>query len=77
MGRAITAWLILNAITLFTLGIATWVLYDFMSNWFVAGPMLIALILAEIVIATETVSPIVKEWINQYVDADETKNAER
>lgn len=65
MGRAIVAWTVLNLAMAITLGIAVYFLKPWLENWYVILPVLVSSIITEWVITSETIAPIIKEWINQ------------
>jgi hypothetical protein len=65
MGRACIAWVILNAVLLFTLAALVYILQGYLDKWFVTIPILVGVIISEWVIMSETIAPIISDWIKQ------------
>lgn len=65
MFRACIAWVILNAVLLFTLAALIYILKGYLSVWYVMIPIIVAVVVSEWVIMAETIAPIVKDWIKQ------------
>lgn len=66
MLRACVAWVILNAVLIFTLAALVFVLpRDQLSQWYVMIPLIIAVVVSQWIIMAETIAPIIKEWIKQ------------
>lgn len=79
MSRAIIAWIFLNVAMFLTLGIAVYFLNPYLDNWYVILPIMVTTIISELYITSDTVYPVVKEWINQkeYVKDDEKPSWEK
>ncbi len=79
MGRACVAWVILNAILLFTLAALVYILGESISQWFVAIPIIVGVVVSEWVIMAETIAPIIADWIKQeeYVKDGEVPSWQR
>jgi len=79
MGRAVTAWSVLNLALLVVLYVMTYILKDYMDHWIVMAVILIATVTTEWAITVLTVLPIVKEWIDQeeYVNDGEKPSWEK
>ncbi len=75
MGRAVTAFVLLNAIMLGFAAALVWVAGEWADRWFVMIPIVLGMIIAEAIIMGETIAPIIKDWINQeeYVSDEEMK----
>lgn len=73
MFRACIAWVILNAILLFTLAALVFVLGDNVDRWYAMIPLVLAVVVSEWIIMAETIAPIIKDWIQQveYVDRED------
>lgn len=66
MLRACVAWIILNAVLIFTLSALVFVLpREELSQWYVMIPIIIAVVVSQWIIMAETIAPIIKEWIKQ------------
>jgi len=66
MLRACIAWVILNAVLIFTLAALVFVLpRDQLSQWYVMIPVIVAVVVSQWIIMGETIAPIIKEWIRQ------------
>lgn len=65
MFRACVAWVILNAVLLFTLAALIYILRPYLAVWYVMIPIIVAVVVSEWVIMGETIAPIVKDWIKQ------------
>lgn len=66
MLRACVAWIILNAVLIFTLSALVFVLpRDQLSQWYVMIPIILAVVVSQWIIMAETIAPIIKEWIKQ------------
>lgn len=65
MFRACVAWVILNAVLLFTLAALVFILKGYLATWYVMIPVIVAVVVSEWVIMAETIAPIVKDWIKQ------------
>lgn len=63
MWRATAAWLVLNVAMLATLAIIVYVVQPWMQNWYIALPILVSVVVTEWMITSETIAPIVREWI--------------
>ena len=80
MFRACIAWVILNAVLIFTLAALVFVLpRDQLSQWYVMIPVIVAVVVSQWIIMSETIAPIIKEWIKQeeYVHDNEKPSWER
>lgn len=65
MLRACVAWLILNAILLFTLAALVYIVKDYVDRWYVMIPLIVSVVASEWVILAETIAPIISDWIKQ------------
>jgi hypothetical protein len=66
MMRAVVAWIILNTILLVVLLAVVWLVgSDNVTNWYIAVPLLIGIIVSEWIIMAETVAPVIFDWIKQ------------
>lgn len=65
MFRACVAWVILNAVLLFTLSALIYILKGYLSVWYVMIPIIVAVVASEWVIMSETIAPIISDWIKQ------------
>jgi hypothetical protein len=66
MLRACVAWVILNAVLIFTLSALVFVLpRDQLAQWYVMIPIIVAVVASQWIIMGETIAPIIKEWIKQ------------
>ncbi len=65
MFRAVVAWCIFNLILFATLGAVVWIMQGYLNAWFVQIPLLVGIIVSEWIIMSETIAPVVKDWITQ------------
>lgn len=65
MGRAVVAWIVLNVAMFLSLGIFVYFLNPWLGFWYVILPVVVASIATEWVITSETIAPIIGEWIRQ------------
>jgi hypothetical protein len=65
MKRAVIAWCLLNGIMIAMLAILVYLIGPYVDRWYVMIPLLVAILVSEFVIMTETIAPIIKEWIKQ------------
>lgn len=63
MKRATVAWVVLNTAMLLTLAVIVYMVQPWMGNWYIALPILISVVVTEWMITSETIAPIVREWI--------------
>lgn len=63
MGRAVTAWFVLNLIMVVTLAIIVYLVNPWMNNWYIALPLMVACVITEWIITTDTIAPFVRKWI--------------
>lgn len=72
MFRACVAWVILNAVLLFTLTALVYILSGYISTWYVMIPIIVSVVVSEGVIMGQTIAPIIGDWIKQeeYVDTN-------
>lgn len=75
MQRAVTAWFVLNLALGLVFGVSVWVMQPYMSNWYVALPMLLAFIISETSITTQTIQPILADWIDGSYWIDDPNDA--
>lgn len=73
MARACVAWVIYNAILTFTLGVVVYLVSGYLDRWFVMLPLLIGVVVSEWVIMSETIAPIISDWIKQEQWIDDAK----
>lgn len=79
MFRACVAWVILNAVLLFTLAALVYILKGYISTWYVMIPIIVAVVVSEWVIMGQTIAPIIGDWIKQeeYVDTGKSPSWEK
>lgn len=65
MKRAVIAWCLLNGIMIAMLAILIYLIGPYIDRWYVMIPLLVAILVSEFIIMTETIAPIIKEWIKQ------------
>lgn len=65
MGRACIAWVILNTILIFTLAAVIYVVGTYIDRWYVMIPIIVGVVVSEWVIMSETIAPIISDWIKQ------------
>lgn len=65
MKRAVAAWCILNATMILMLIFIVWLVGPWLDRWYTMVPLLIGVIITEMVIMSETVAPIMRDWIRQ------------
>ncbi len=68
MLRACIAWIIWNAILLFTLAVVVYICRPIMDRWYVMIPLLVGIVASEWIIMAETIAPIISDWIKQEED---------
>lgn len=68
MRRAVTVWLAYNVAAITILFLLYLILGDVLLNWWALVPIIIAVIVTEIVVTTETVGPLIGDWIDQWQD---------
>jgi len=76
MRRACVAWVILNAVLLFTLAAIVYILGGSPSQWFIVVPLIVGVVISEWIIMAETIAPIIKDWIKQeeWVEEDRERS---
>ena len=79
MKRASLAWLVLNGAMLLTLAIIVYMVAPWMANWYIALPILVSVVVTEWMITSETIAPIVRDWIKgeEYVPVGEKPSWEK
>ena len=65
MFRACIAWAIYNSILLLTLAAVVYLVLPYMREWYVMLPLLVAVVASEWIIMSETVAPVIQDWIKQ------------
>lgn len=72
MLRAVIAWMIYNSILILTLAAVVYLVLPYMREWYVMLPLLVAVVASEWIIMSETVAPVIQDWIKQesYVSDD-------
>lgn len=65
MARACVAWIVLNAVVLFTLAAVVYVVGTYIDRWYVMIPIIVGVVVSEWVIMAETLAPIIADWIKQ------------
>lgn len=65
MFRAVVAWCIFNSILFVTLGAIVYLVGNYLDRWFVMIPMMMAVVGSEWIIMSETIAPVIKDWVKQ------------
>jgi hypothetical protein len=65
MFRACIAWFILNLVLGATLAAIVYVIGPYVDRWYVMIPLLVGIVASEWIIMSETLSPIILDWIKQ------------
>ena len=71
MKRALFAWTALNLVMAVVVALTVWIVgQENVDNWYIALPLVIAIIITEWAISSATIADIVTDWIKQQVWTD-------